>query len=80
MKEQVPKKQQAEKELVCLEKALIDPSCPPESSDNFEHLVLSSPNSSILWVQYLTFNLQATETEKDQAMAKRHSRPPPSGL
>ena len=43
----------------------------PESADDFDRLVLSSPNSSILWLQYMAFHLQATEIEKARAVAER---------
>lgn len=64
-------KQQAEKDLARLEEALMDPGRQPESADDFDRLVLSSPNSSILWVQYMAFHLQATEIEKARAVAER---------
>lgn len=64
-------KQKAEKELSRIEQALMDPGRQPESADDFDRLVLSSPNSSILWLQYMAFHLQATEIEKARAVAER---------
>ncbi|XP_068954963.1 protein RRP5 homolog [Petaurus breviceps papuanus] len=64
-------KQQAEKELLRIEAALMDPSWQPETADDFDRLVLSSPNSSILWLQYMAFHLHATEIEKARAVAER---------
>lgn len=64
-------KQKAEKELSRIEEALMDPKRQPESADDFDRLVLSSPNSSILWLQYMAFHLQATEIEKARAVAER---------
>lgn len=64
-------KQKAEKELSRIEEALMDPRRQPESADDFDRLVLSSPNSSILWLQYMAFHLQATEIEKARAVAER---------
>lgn len=64
-------KQKAEKELSRIEEALMDPGRQPESADDFDRLVLSSPNSSILWLQYMAFHLQATEIEKARAVAER---------
>lgn len=49
----------------------MDPGRQPESADDFDRLVLSSPNSSILWLQYMAFHLQATEIEKARAVAER---------
>ncbi|KAM5272458.1 protein RRP5 homolog isoform 2-T2 [Ctenodactylus gundi] len=70
-KEKESEKQKAEKELSRIEEALMDPGRQPESADDFDRLVLSSPNSSILWLQYMAFHLQATEIEKARAVAER---------
>ncbi|NXN36663.1 RRP5 protein, partial [Rhinoptilus africanus] len=70
-KEKEVEKQKKEKELCKLEAALMDPSRQPQSADDFDRLVLSSPNSSILWLQYMAFHLQATEIEKARAVAER---------
>ncbi|XP_006880025.1 PREDICTED: protein RRP5 homolog [Elephantulus edwardii] len=70
-KERVLEKQKAEKELSRLEEALMDPGRQPESAEDFDRLVLSSPNSSILWLQYMAFHLQATEIEKARVVAER---------
>lgn len=70
-KEKELEKQKAEKELSRIEEALMDPRRQPESADDFDRLVLSSPNSSILWLQYMAFHLQATEIEKARAVAER---------
>ncbi|XP_076982024.1 protein RRP5 homolog isoform X2 [Tamandua tetradactyla] len=70
-KERELEKQRAEKELSRIEEALMDPGRQPESADDFDRLVLSSPNSSILWLQYMAFHLQATEIEKARAVAER---------
>uniref|UniRef100_A0A452VGN1 Protein RRP5 homolog n=1 Tax=Ursus maritimus TaxID=29073 RepID=A0A452VGN1_URSMA len=70
-KERMLEKQKAEKELSRIEEALMDPGRQPESADDFDRLLLSSPNSSILWLQYMAFHLQATEIEKARAVAER---------
>lgn len=70
-KERELEKQQSEKELSRIEEALMDPRRQPGSADDFDRLVLSSPNSSILWLQYMAFHLQATEIEKARAVAER---------
>ncbi|XP_048361288.1 protein RRP5 homolog isoform X2 [Sphaerodactylus townsendi] len=64
-------KQRVEKELSKLEAALMDPSRQPQSADDFDRLVLGNPDSSILWMQYMAFHLQATEIEKARAVAER---------
>ncbi|XP_053167847.1 protein RRP5 homolog [Hemicordylus capensis] len=64
-------KQRAEKELSKLETALMDPNWQPQTADDFDRLVLGNPDSSILWLQYMAFHLQATEIEKARAVAER---------
>ncbi|NXO72466.1 RRP5 protein, partial [Phainopepla nitens] len=70
-KEKELEKQKKEKELCKVEAALMDPARQPQSADDFDRLVLGSPNSSILWLQYMAFHLQATEIEKARAVAER---------
>lgn len=43
----------------------------PESTADFERLLLGSPNSSYLWVQYMSFQLQLAEIEKAREVAQR---------
>ncbi|KAL4241734.1 hypothetical protein ABKN59_000784 [Abortiporus biennis] len=43
----------------------------PESNADFERLLLGSPNSSYLWIQYMSFQLQLSEIEKAKEIAKR---------
>lgn len=64
-------KQKAEKELSKLEAALMDPTRQPQTADDFDRLLLGNPDSSILWLQYMAFHLQATEIEKARAVAER---------
>ncbi|XP_072513962.1 protein RRP5 homolog [Salminus brasiliensis] len=61
----------AEQSLSRLEAELMDPSARPESSGAFERLLLSSPDSSLLWLQYMAFHLQATQIEQARAVAER---------
>ncbi|XP_078499820.1 protein RRP5 homolog isoform X1 [Lissotriton helveticus] len=70
-KDKEVEKQQAEKELSKIESTLMDPTRQPQTADDFDRLVLSSPNSSILWLQYMAFHLHATEIEKARAVAER---------
>ena len=44
---------------------------PPESSNDFERLLLGSPNSSYLWIQYMSFQLQLSEIEKAREIGRR---------
>ncbi|KAL6430719.1 hypothetical protein ACFW04_006937 [Cataglyphis niger] len=43
----------------------------PNSTDQFDRLVLSNPDSSLVWLQYMAYHLQATEIDKARAIAKR---------
>lgn len=64
-------KQKAEKELSKREAALMDPNWQPQGADDFDRLLLGNPDSSILWLQYMAFHLQATEIDKARAVAER---------
>jgi rRNA biogenesis protein RRP5 len=46
----------------------------PESNADFERLLLGSPNSSYLWIQYMSFQLQLSEVEKAREVARRALR------
>lgn len=61
----------AEKALVQREAQLMDPSLRPEDAAAFERLLLASPNSSLLWLQYMAHHLQATQIEQARAVAER---------
>lgn len=43
----------------------------PESNADFERVLLGSPNSSYLWIQYMSLQLQLSEIEKAREIAKR---------
>ncbi|KAG6817708.1 hypothetical protein H0H87_004499 [Tephrocybe sp. NHM501043] len=46
----------------------------PESNADFERILLGSPNSSFLWVQYMSFQLQLSEIDKAREIARRAIR------
>ncbi|KAI0931812.1 hypothetical protein AcW2_000609 [Taiwanofungus camphoratus] len=46
----------------------------PESNADFERVLLGSPNSSYLWVQYMSFQLQISEVEKAREIGRRALR------
>lgn len=46
----------------------------PESNTDFERVLLGSPNSSYLWIQYMSFQLQISEVEKAREIARRALR------
>ncbi|KDR85384.1 hypothetical protein GALMADRAFT_234227 [Galerina marginata CBS 339.88] len=43
----------------------------PESNADFERLLLGSPNSSYLWIQYMSFQLPLSEVDKAREIARR---------
>jgi rRNA biogenesis protein RRP5 len=43
----------------------------PESNADFERLLLGSPNSSYLWIRYMSFQLQLSEVDKAREIAHR---------
>ena len=43
----------------------------PASNADFERLLLGSPNSSYLWIQYMSFQLQLSEVEKAREIGRR---------
>lgn len=43
----------------------------PQSNTDYERLLLGSPNSSYLWIQYMSFQLQLSEVEKARDIGKR---------
>ena len=43
----------------------------PESNADFERLLLGSPNSSYLWIQYMSFQLPLSELDKAREIARR---------
>lgn len=43
----------------------------PQSVADYERLLLGEPNNSLLWIQYLAFQLQLSEVEKAREIAER---------
>ncbi len=43
----------------------------PESTTDFERLLLGSPNSSFLWIQFMSFALQLSDVDKAREIARR---------
>ncbi|XP_077380962.1 protein RRP5 homolog isoform X2 [Festucalex cinctus] len=64
-------KKMAEKALTQREMELMDPQLRPQDAAAFERLLLASPNSSILWLQYMAHHLQGTQIEQARAVAER---------
>lgn len=43
----------------------------PESVGDFERLIMGDPNSSVIWMNYMAFQLQLSEIEKAREIAER---------
>lgn len=43
----------------------------PESVADFERLIIGNPNSSVIWMNYMAFQLQLSEIEKARELAER---------
>merc|ERR1712142_1168363 len=56
--------------IAAKEKHLLSDST-PTTADDFERLVIASPDSSIVWIHYMSFRLQEAEVEKARAVAQR---------
>ncbi|XP_028139562.1 protein RRP5 homolog [Diabrotica virgifera virgifera] len=69
--ERAQQAKEEEERIRQIEKELADPTKAPESAEHFDRLLLASPNSSKLWLQYMAFHVAATEFEKARAVAKR---------
>lgn len=64
-------KQEEEKRTVAKEQMIAAGDAPPETADDFERLLLGSPHSSFLWIQYMAFQIQLTEIEKARQVTER---------
>jgi rRNA biogenesis protein RRP5 len=47
------------------------PDAQPESTADFERALLASPNSSFLWIQYMSFLLQLHEIDKARKLGRQ---------
>ena len=49
----------------------VDGDGAPQGAEDFERLLLASPNSSYAWLRYMSFQLGVTEVEKARAIGER---------
>jgi len=68
---QQQEEREAERALTQREAQLMDPGLRPSDAAAFERLLLASPNSSLLWLQYMAHHLQATQMEQARSVAER---------
>lgn len=43
----------------------------PQTADDFDRLVLESPDSSLVWLRYVAYHLEMTEIERARAVLER---------
>lgn len=53
------------------EQALLEADRAPANADDFDRLLISSPNNSALWTQYMAFFLHTAEVDKARSIAQR---------
>ncbi|XP_072042808.1 LOW QUALITY PROTEIN: protein RRP5 homolog [Amphiura filiformis] len=70
-KEIAEEKKAEEAYLYKTEHALMDSERTPETMDDFDRLVLSSPDSSLVWIRYMAYHLHSAEIEKARTVAER---------
>lgn len=59
-----------EKEVRSMEEALVK-SNQPTSVEEFDRMILATPNNSLLWIKYMVFHLQISEVEKARNTFRR---------
>jgi rRNA biogenesis protein RRP5 len=57
--------------IVAQEEALLGGKAIPETVNDFERLVVSSPNSSFAWIKYMAYQLSLTEIDLARGIAER---------
>ncbi|ROT65001.1 putative protein RRP5-like [Penaeus vannamei] len=62
---------QEEQRLHELERARLDKDRQPQTAMDYEELLQTSPNSSAVWIQFISFHLESAEMEKAKAVARR---------
>ncbi|KAG0628431.1 hypothetical protein M758_1G025900 [Ceratodon purpureus] len=64
-------KEQREAEITAAEEKRLKGDQAPETVDEFEALVRTSPNSSLVWIKYMAFLVQLADVDKARAIAER---------
>ncbi|XP_045137671.1 protein RRP5 homolog [Portunus trituberculatus] len=63
--------QEEEQRLHQLELSRLEESQTPQSALEFEAFLQKSPNSSAVWIQFISFHLESAEVDKAKAVAHR---------
>ncbi|CAI4048970.1 hypothetical protein N7582_004532 [Saccharomyces uvarum] len=64
-------KHKRRKEKIVQDKTIDINTRAPESVADFERLIIGNPNSSVIWMNYMAFQLQLSEIEKARELAER---------
>jgi rRNA biogenesis protein RRP5 len=64
-------KEAAEREIRVREEALANNPDSPETAEDFERLLMGSPNASHIWIRYMAFRASLSQFEKARALAER---------
>ena len=70
-KKRKEKKKEKEMEIREIEKRFAEGKTKMESSQDFERILISSPNSSLIWIKYMAFQLHLSEIDKAREIAER---------
>ncbi|CAH1783995.1 unnamed protein product [Owenia fusiformis] len=62
---------QEEKKIFAAELQLLNTDSAPQSAAEFDRLLMASPNSSVVWLQYMAFFLEMAEIDKARSVAER---------
>lgn len=54
-----------------IEENLADPNATPSNVDHFERLVMTTPNSSLAWINYMVFHMQSNEIHRARLVARK---------
>ena len=50
---------------------LLNVDCAPQGPEDFDRLLINSPNDSLLWMHYMAFYIHTTEIDKAWAIGQR---------
>jgi len=53
------------------ELAILDPNAQPETAEDYERLLVSNPQSSMLWIKYMAYQISVTEIDAARKIAQR---------
>jgi rRNA biogenesis protein RRP5 len=64
-------KEEEERLIAAKELSLLDKDAEPEMPEDFERLLLGSPDNSFLWIKYMAYQLELAEVDKARRVAER---------